>query len=153
MRRSSYGAVPVVIGRILLALIFILSGLEKIFAWNSELAYLTSRGMPATGFFLFVALLIELIGGLMLLFGIKPGLAAGVLFLYLIPVTVVMHGFWTVTDPAMHAVMQDMMVHFFKNVAIMGGLLAVVGYEAAVRAARFSHDEKRDETTGKSEAA
>jgi putative oxidoreductase len=58
-------------------------------------------------------------GGLAVLAGFKTRIAAWLLFLYLIPTTFVFHNFWTMQGMER----QDGMVHFMKNLAIMGGLL------------------------------
>ncbi len=110
-------------GRILLSVIFLISGVMKIVAFPDVEKGMAAHGMPAVPFFLVCAIIVELLGGLSVLLGYKARLGALVLAAYLIPVTLVMHGFWT----AEGAAMQNQFTHFLKNVAIIGGLLVVVG--------------------------
>jgi putative oxidoreductase len=113
-------------GRILLSLIFLLSGLTKVLDWNGTAAYMASKGMPAIPFFLTIAILFELGAGTCLLFGIQTRWASLALVFYLIPTTLVFHNFWSATGPEY----QNQMHHFLKNLAIMGGLATVVAYGA-----------------------
>jgi putative oxidoreductase len=119
-------------GRVLLALIFVLSGFNKISGFAGTAAYMASKGLPMAEILLVPTILIELGGGLMLIFGYRARLAAAVLVLFLIPVTLVFHNFWAA--PAAEAQMQ--MINFMKNLAIMGGMLCV----AAFGAGRYSLD-------------
>jgi putative oxidoreductase len=123
-------------GRILLSVIFVVSGLGKIADWSHTAAYMTSQGMPAVPVFLTLAILIELVGGLALMFGWHTRIAALVLFLYLVPVTLTFHSFWALAGPER----QLQMTNFLKNLAIMGGLLefcAVGAYAMSLDAMRY----------------
>jgi len=111
-----------VVGRVLLSLIFILSGLGKIPHFHDVAGMMAGKGIPLAGVALAITLLIEIGGGLLLLTGFKAKYAALVIFLWLIPVTLVFHHFWGI--PAEQQ--QDQMVNFLKNVAIMGGLLVLM---------------------------
>ena len=108
-----------ILGRLLLSVIFILSGLGKIPHFNDVAGIMASKGIPLATIALVITLLIEIGGGLMVLTGFKARYAALVLVVWLIPVTLVFHKFWGI--PA--AAQQEQMVNFLKNVAIMGGLL------------------------------
>ena len=115
------------VGRTLLALIFIFAGFHKITGFEGTAGYMASRGLPMPQVLLVATIVIELIGGLMLLIGWQAKLAAAAIFLFLIPATLVFHAFWTV-NPADAMLLQNQMNHFMKNLAIMGGLLYVVAY-------------------------
>jgi putative oxidoreductase len=119
--RISIDRLLLVSARVLLAFIFVFSGVMKIFAWNQTLSYMTSKGMPVPGLLLLGATLIEIICGLLVAFGRHVRLSSGLLFLYLIPTTLIFHNFWTLEG--MEA--QNQMTHFLKNLAIMGGLLTL----------------------------
>jgi len=123
------------LGRILLALIFLVSGLGKIFDWQGTAGYMASKGMPLIPFFLLGAILLELAGGLAVLLGFKARIGAVLLIVFLIPATLIFHNFWTLTGMER----QIQMVMFLKNLAIMGGLLLVVGLGPGP----LSLDEKR----------
>ncbi len=84
---------------------------------------------PWTPLLLIVATLCELIGGLLVLLGIKEKLGAGLLILVLIPVTILMHQFWFVDGSARE--LQTIM--FLKNLAIIGGLIMIVLHGAQAK--------------------
>jgi putative oxidoreductase len=107
--------------RILLSVIFLLSGVGKIQNWSGTAAMMESRGMPAAPVLLALACVAELAGGLALLLGWKTRWAAFGLVLFLIPTTLIFHHFWDLQDPEQTA----QRIHFLKNLAIMGGLLEV----------------------------
>jgi putative oxidoreductase len=106
-------------GRVLLSVIFILSGISKITGWSGTEGMLVSKGVPLAPVALAVVILVEIVGGLMVLSGFHAKWAAIVLFLYLIPTTLMFHAFWGLPSDQQ----QNMMAHFLKNVSIMGGLL------------------------------
>ena len=110
-----------ILGRLLLSVIFILSGFGKIPHFHDVAAMMAAKGIPLATVALVITLLIEIGGGLMVLTGFKARYAALVLAIWLIPVTLVFHHFWGI--PA--AEQQEQIVNFLKNVAIMGGLLTV----------------------------
>ncbi len=125
------GVVPL-IGRVLIALIFLLSGYGKITGWDQTAGFMSAAGMPLVPLFLAGAIAVELLGGLSLLLGIKARVGGAALFLFMIPTTLIFHGFWKLEGPEQH--MQMLM--FMKNLAIMGGL----GFVAAYGSGRYSLD-------------
>jgi putative oxidoreductase len=114
------------LARICLAAIFLLGGISKFMDYNGTAAYMASYGIPMVPFFLVAAALIEIIGGLSLLLGLKTRWGAGLLLLFLIPVTGILHAFWSAA-PGEQAMQ---MINFFKNLAIFGGLLYVLCWGA-----------------------
>ncbi len=113
-RLSSTG---MLVARILLSGIFLFSGVKKIFGFSATQAYMTQQGMKMTGLFLVLAILFEIGGGLSVLLGYFPRLGALVLLLFLIPTTIVFHRDFA--NPGQ-------IIQFVKNVAIMGGLFAIL---------------------------
>ena len=109
------------VGRVLLALIFIVSGFGKVTGFAATAGYMASKGLPMTQVLLVGAILIELGGGLLVLLGWKARWAALAIFLFLIPTTLIFHAFWGL--PAAEA--QGQMIHFLKNLAIMGGRVLI----------------------------
>ena len=107
------------LGRVLMSVIFILSGLGKIPHFHDVAGMMAGKGIPLATVALAITLLIEIGGGLSLLTGFQARYAALVIALWLVPVTLVFHNFWAV--PA--AQQQDQMINFLKNLAIIGGLL------------------------------
>ena len=79
------------IGRILIALIFILSASGKIADFGGTQAYMAQYGMPATGLLLVGAIALELFGGLSVLLGFRARWGAIALFVFLIPATLIFH--------------------------------------------------------------
>ena len=112
------------VGRALLSSIFIISGWGKITGFSGTAAYMASKGMPIPDVLLVAAIIIELGGGLMVLLGWKACWAALAIFLFIIPTTLIFHAFWAVDA----AQVQNQMINFMKNLAIMGGMLYVVAY-------------------------
>jgi uncharacterized membrane protein YphA (DoxX/SURF4 family) len=115
METIRYGILPLV-GRLLVTLIFATSAISKIRAWDGNVQYMTSKHMPMIPVLLTCALVVEALGSLCLITGFKARLAAGVMFLYMFPVTFLLHDF--------------MSTHFQKNIGIMGGLLMIAAYGA-----------------------
>ena len=117
---SNSGVVPFV-GRILVAAIFILSGLGKIGAPAATQGYIAAMGLPAPLLAYIGAIVVELGGGLLLLAGYRTKLIAAALALFSIVTAFVFH----------HALAdQNQMIHFLKNFAMAGGLLQFVAYGA-----------------------
>lgn len=110
------------IGRILLGAIFLVSGISKATGWDQTVDYMASEGLPVAPLLILPAILIETLAGICLILGLKARAAAGLLFLFLIPTTLVFHDFWTMSG----ADFQMQMVQFLKNLAILGGLALVV---------------------------
>jgi putative oxidoreductase len=123
-----------VVGRALLATIFIMSGIAKFMDSASAMDAMREAGIPGVPFFLVMAAFLEVVAGLMLFTGTLTRLAALALFLYLIPVTLTMHAFWDLSG-AERSMQQ---IAFLKNLAIMGGLLAV----ASLGATRYTVDSR-----------
>lgn len=120
------------LGRILVSGIFLMAGVGKVMDWSGTAAHMEEKGMVAVPLFLAGAIAVELGAGMALLTGCKTRLAAAVLFLFLIPTTLIFHNFWV--EEGAKRTMQ--MLNFTKNLAIMGGLLKF----AADGAGRFSFD-------------
>ncbi len=129
---ESYAAL---VGRILLAFIFVFGGIGKVGNWSTYKGMMAAKGIPWVSAALAVTIIIEIVGGLSLFAGYKARFWSFIMFLYLIPVSLVMHNFWA------YAGMErtDQMVHFLKNLSIMGGLLMVTAFGAG----RLSLDGRR----------
>jgi putative oxidoreductase len=111
-------------GRLLLALLFVVSGVGKVTGFAGTAAYMASKGMPIPEVLLAGAIAIELVGGLMLVAGFKARWVALATFLFLIPTTIIFHN--PSGLPPQEA--QGMMIHLLKNVSIMGGMLLVAAF-------------------------
>lgn len=109
------------LGRILFSLIFLMAAPGHF--GKGTIQYAASQGVPLASIAVPLSGVLALLGGLSLLLGFKAKWGAGLLLLFLVPVTLTLHAFWAVKDPAM-AQMQQIM--FMKNVAMAGGALLVV---------------------------
>jgi putative oxidoreductase len=116
---SPSGSVTPLIGRILLSMVFLLSGLQKVGMYSMMVGYAAAMGLPMAKISIGVAAAIEILGGLAILTGFQTKLASWILFLFLIPTTLLFHNFWAMSGMEK----MDNTAHFLKNLAIMGGLL------------------------------
>ena len=114
----------VLIGRIFLGAIFLLSGIMKFADSEKAAGYLQAQGVPYAHVLLVIAATAEVLGALAIITGFLGRLGALGLFLYLIPVTLVFHGFWNFTGQEQ----VTQVANFMKNLAIMGGLLVLFAY-------------------------
>jgi putative oxidoreductase len=114
------------LGRLLLALIFLISGYEKIGGFSKVAADMAAKGVPFAELALVVTIVVEIGGALMLIVGWKVQWAAAAIFLWLIPVTLLFHNFWAV-DAAQY---RNQFNHFLKNLCIMGGMLYIMAFGA-----------------------
>ena len=110
------------IGRILIAFIFLFAGFGKVTGFEGTVGYIASKDLPLPQLAAVVAIIVELGGSTMLILGWNARLAAAVLFVFTAMTALFFHNFWAV--PADQA--QNQMIHFMKNISMMGGLLFVV---------------------------
>ena len=111
-------------GRVLLSLIFIMSGFGKIFDFEGTAGYMASKGMPMVGVLLVGAIVFEIVGGLSVLVGYKARWGGVILSIFLVPATLIFHNFWAFEG--MQGQME--MINFLKNVSILGGLALVFAF-------------------------
>jgi putative oxidoreductase len=119
MDMSKHADVMALVGRVLLAAIFIILGFAKISGFAVMSDFAAANGVPMPDVAIMVAIVVELVGGLMIALGWKTKLAAFAVILFLIPVTYYFHT--NFADP-----MQ--MTMFLKNLSIMGGLFFLKAY-------------------------
>jgi len=115
------------LGRILIAILFVPAGLQKITGFGGTVGYISSVGLPLPQLGAVLAIVIELGLGLALLVGFKARYAALGLAVFTAAASVFFHNYWAVADAQM-AFMQQLL--FFKNVALIGGLLGFAAYGA-----------------------
>jgi putative oxidoreductase len=111
--------VAALVGRILLALMFVIAGIGKIGGFADTTALMETAGLPAVKVLLVLTILVEIGGGAAIIFGWHTRSSALIVFLFTALVTVVFHRFWSA--PPDQAVAQQLM--FMKNLSVMGGLL------------------------------
>jgi len=122
MALEKYGPL---LGRVLIAQIFLIAGFGKIAHFAQTAGYMSSMGLPMADVLLTLTIILEVGGGLMILFGFYTRYVAIAFFFWLIPVTLTFHAFWHADATGM----QNQMNNFMKNIAIMGAMvyLAVHG--------------------------
>lgn len=113
------------IGRLLFALIFLVS--VPLHFQHAGIAYAAQAGTPLAGLLVPLAGLLALFGGLSVLFGYHARIGALLLALFLVPVTLIMHAFWSAPD-ATSAMLERVM--FMKNLAMFGAALFMMYFGA-----------------------
>ena len=113
----------VLLGRLLFALIFLMSGPRHFM--SSTIAYAAAQGVPMASIAVPVSGLIALLGGLSILLGYRAKIGAWLIVLFLVGVTPMLHKFWGISDPM---VAQMQMVNFMKNVSMLGGALLITQF-------------------------
>lgn len=120
------------LGRLLLAYIFVLAGYDKVVGFARYTGYMAKYAMPMVEPLLVATIALELVAGLMLVVGWKARWAALALLLFTLAASVIFHAYWAVAPEQAYG----QMLHFQKNLAIMGGML----YVALMGPGRFSLD-------------
>jgi len=123
------------VGRLLLAALFLPAGISKIGGFAGTAGYIASKGLPLPEVGAAIAVAVEILGGLALILGFGTRLAALVLALFTLVATFIFHNYWGV--PADQAFVQQLM--FNKNIAVVGGLLVLAAHGAGA----WSLDAKR----------
>ena len=121
--------------RLLMAALFLPAGIGKLTGFAGTVGYITSVGMPLPTVAAAIALIVEIVGSLALLAGFGTRIAALVLAVFTLVASFFFHAYWGA--PADQAFMQQLL--FFKNIAVVGGLLAI----AANGAGAWSLDSRR----------
>jgi putative oxidoreductase len=118
--------IPVVIGRVLLALMFVLAGFGKLTGLEGTAGYIASKGLPAPMLLAVAAGVLELAAGVLLVVGWQARWAALALAAFTLVASVIFHNYWSM--PQEQQMMQQLM--FMKNLAVTGGLLVVFAFGA-----------------------
>ena len=122
--------------RLLMVALFLPAGIGKLTGFAGTVGYISSVGLPFPTLAAAVAAIVEIVGSLALLAGFGTRIAALVLAAFTLVASFFFHNYWGV--PADQAFMQQLL--FFKNIAVVGGLLAI----AANGAGAWSLDARRN---------
>ena len=114
------------IGRVLIALLFVPEGWEKIAGFAGTVGYIASKGVPLPEVCAAIAVAAELGLGLLLLVGWQARWAALGLAVFTFVISFIFHNFWAVPEAQVMA----QQLNFFKNMAISGGLFAIAAFGA-----------------------
>ena len=113
----------VVLGRVLYAMIFVMAGPGHFTA--NTIAYAASKGVPLASIAVPLSGIISLAGGLSIALGYRAKWGGWLIVLFLVPVTVMIHNFWAMSDPAMAQLQQVM---FMKNLSVIGAALLIAHF-------------------------
>jgi putative oxidoreductase len=114
------------LGRLLLALIFVLGGISKLGAIAATSANMARHGIPYADDLVWGVVALELGGGIMLIVGLLARLVAAAFFFYTLALALLFHPYWTAADEAA----RTQHAFFYGHLAIMGGMLFVVAFGA-----------------------
>ena len=114
------------LGRLLLALLFLPAGIMKIGGFAGTAGFIASKGLPMPEVGAVLAIVVEIGASLALIVGFGTRIAAIVLAVFTLAASVIFHNYWGV--PADQAYVQQLM--FFKNIAVAGGLLVLAAFGA-----------------------
>jgi putative oxidoreductase len=113
------------IGRIFFSFIFLLAVFNHFS--GKTIAYASSQKVPFASWLVPVSGIIATLAGISILLGYKAKLGAWLIVLFLVPVTLMMHNFWAMTDPMMR---QMQMAMFLKNISMLGAALLITYFGA-----------------------
>lgn len=117
---------PFLIGRLLFGGFFLYNGINHFRQHKALAQYAQSKNVPAPDVGVAATGAALIFGGASLLLGVKPKLGAMAIAGFLAGVSPLMHDFWKQEDPQQR---QMEMIQFAKNVALLGGALALIGVE------------------------
>lgn len=117
---------PLLIGRVLLALMFVTAGFSKLTALEGTAGYIASVGLPAPMLLAVAAGVVELVAGVLIIVGWQARWAALALAAFTVVASVLFHNYWA--KPADKAFMEQLM--FMKNMSVTGGLLVLFAFGA-----------------------
>lgn len=124
----------VLIGRVMIASLFVPEGFGKLTGFADVVAYISAVGLPLPALGAVIAIVVEVGLGLLFLVGYRTRIVSIILAVFTVVTAVIFHNYWAM--PTDKAYVNHLM--FFKNIAVAGGLLAI----AAFGAGRFSIDRK-----------
>ena len=111
------------VGRVLFALIFMLSAMGHFS--SATIAYAASKGVPFAGVLVPFSGVLSFAGGLSVALGYRTRLGAWLLVLFLVPVTLMMHPYWTIEDAAAARIDR---ILFLKNLSMLGAALMLAHF-------------------------
>ena len=117
---------PFMIGRLLFGGFFLYNGIHHFQQREGLAQYAKAKNVPAPDVAVMASGAALILGGASLLLGIKPKMGAAAVIGFLAGVSPVMHNFWRQEDPQQR---QMEMIQFSKNMALLGGALALMGVE------------------------
>jgi putative oxidoreductase len=121
---SGTASTAALVGRILLAVMFVIAGVGKIGGFDGTVGYIASKGLPLPAVLAAGTVALEIVAGAALIVGYKARWAALALAVFTALATVIFHAYWAM--PVEQQMVQRLM--FLKNLAVTGGLLMVFAF-------------------------
>jgi uncharacterized membrane protein YphA (DoxX/SURF4 family) len=112
--------VALLIGRIIAGLFYVYAGINNLLHLSGATGYAAFKGVPFPTLSVILASVLLILGGMSILTGYKPVLGVVAVILFLLPVTLMMHNFWTLDDPAVRI---EEMRSFLSNMGLIGSAL------------------------------
>ena len=110
------------IGRILLVVLFVWSGFNKLMGLSGTATYIGGK-LPMGAALAPIVALVEIVGGLLIAIGFQTRVASVMLLVFTLLATFIFHDFWNMTGQAR----SGNAINFYKNLALMGGFLILIG--------------------------
>lgn len=123
------------VGRVLLALMFLIGGVDKIMGLEGTMKYMQANAVPMTSIAIYVAIVIEIGMGLLLVAGFKTRWAAAVLIVFIVAAEYFFHQYWNLEGQPRGT----QRIFFYKNLAVIGGMMMLI----VAGPGRYSLDERR----------
>jgi putative oxidoreductase len=117
LKLDQHNDLATLVARLFFASLFVTYGYFKITAFAGTTGYMAKQGLPMPAVFAVIAVIIELGGGLLILFGYHTRCVALICAIYVLIAALIAHR--NFADG-------NQMSHFFKNMAIVGGFLALM---------------------------
>lgn len=119
---AGLAGIVLLVARILFGGLLAFQGLNHFQNVGAMTGYAQAKGLPAPKFGVVASGVLLVAGGLAIVLGVFPAIAAGAVAVFLLVSAVVFHNFWAVPEEQA----QDEMVSFLKNVELAGAALFVL---------------------------
>lgn len=116
---STLSGTAFLLSRVLFALVIGYLALGNLLDLESSVGYAKSKGAPLATISVPLGSLGLIAGALAILTGVYPALGALAVIAFLVPITVIMHDFWTMEGQDR----QNERIHFLKNIGLIGSAL------------------------------
>ena len=117
---SNFNKLITFVGRLMVGGFYLYYGLNNLVDYAGMTGYAAFKGVPMPSIAVAIGAVLLLIGGISILAGWRPVIGIAALVAFLLPVTMLMHNFWTIADPQMHVIEQGM---WMRNMALAGAAL------------------------------
>ena len=119
---GNYTSALLLLARLMLACLYMISGVPKLLSFTGTIDKMASLGLIFPAITAAIVVLVEIVGALMIVFGFFTRPVSIILCLYTVFASFLGHAFWTMPAELAHG----NMIHFYKNICISGGFLALV---------------------------